>query len=358
MKVLVLAETRDVRSGWGRYAYEVTSELERRKIDVELITSRQLRSLSVIGFFKNILFIRSRITKNVTLVHAFDVWPFSVYAYLAGIGKGKPLFITGVGTYSIPPEKGIKSWIMIRALSKAAEIFCISNYTLSLIKSRVTRAHTSLVYWGTTKLPRISEKEVQQYKQFHKIKPIQSPIIITVGQIKHRKGQLDTLRAIRELKLIYPHILYIAIGSTSDHEYVKTMTDYAENNHLNDNFKIINNQKADEELSFFYSISDIFAMNSNNDGDHFEGFGLVFLEAAQFGKPAVGSSNCGIEDAIVDGVTGYLTRQGDSQDIANKIELLLKNRGPMGEKARERAKGITWQKTVDHHLNSYRKYVK
>lgn len=360
MKVLALAETKDVKSGWGRYTHEVVSELQVQGIEVDLITSDILLPFSFKNFFKNIFLVRRHITEDISIIHAFDVWPYAVYANLANQFKAKPFFVTGVGTYSIPPKLGIKSMLMKFALLRAKEVFCISRYTLSLIKSRVKNAHTSLVFWGTSKLLPIADAEIEAYKELYTIEKIKFPKILTVGQIKHRKGQLDTLKAIHALKFLYPQILYIIVGSDADTAYVETIRDYAKVNGLVNNLKIVTNQKTDKELSFFYSIADVFAMNSNNEDDHYEGFGLVFLEAAQFGKPAVGSSGCGIEDAIMDGETGYLAKQGDSIDIAEKLGKLLENddrRVQFGLSAKKRAATITWEKTVQHHINSYKQHA-
>jgi len=109
----------------------------------------------------------------------------------------------------------------------------------------------------------------------------------------------------------------------------------------------------DEELAFFYQICDIFLLNSNNDKEHFEGFGGVFLEAAQFGKPAIGSKNCGIESAIRDGVSGYLTTQADHKNIKDKILLSIKNKEMLSRGATNFYRDFSWKKTVDQYLGFY-----
>ena len=59
-----------------------------------------------------------------------------------------------------------------------------------------------------------------------------------------------------------------------------------------------------DDLPRWYAACDLFAMpNRDIDGDT-EGFGLVFLEAASAGKPAVAGVAGGTGSAVVDGVTG------------------------------------------------------
>ena len=71
-----------------------------------------------------------------------------------------------------------------------------------------------------------------------------------------------------------------------------------------------------------------------------EGFGVVILEAAAAGLPAIGSRIYGITDAIVEGETGLLFEAGDVQQLALRLGLLAGDaelRRRMGQSARERA---------------------
>ena len=56
-----------------------------------------------------------------------------------------------------------------------------------------------------------------------------------------------------------------------------------------------------------------------------EGFGLVIMEAAAMGIPAIGSNIYGISDAIEDGRTGLLSAVGDFNDLSAKMENMITN---------------------------------
>jgi glycosyltransferase involved in cell wall biosynthesis len=355
IRILLISNSYDHNSGWGRYGSEVKKELERR--GVLHVTLSEFFKFSPINLLRNILLVRKNISKNTSIIHCLDVWPFAVYAYFANIGIGKPLFISGVGTYSIPPEHGLKAYLMRKALKKAQEIFCISNYTLRKIKERCEEANLTFVPLGTSQLPSVSDEDKEKFLQSWGISNKKKPLIATVGQIKRRKGQLDTLKALSMLKEKYPNITYVVAGSIADHRYVKALKEYAEENHLGGNLVIISDLKTDKELAELYSVCDLFALNSNNDHGHFEGFGLVILEAAQFAKPAVGSYGCGIEGAIENEVTGLLSKQGDEKDIAEKINLILENKERMGLAAQKRSALFTWEATVDRYLASYKNSI-
>lgn len=78
-----------------------------------------------------------------------------------------------------------------------------------------------------------------------------------------------------------------------------------------------------------------------------EGWGLVVMEAAARGTPAVGFDIPGLRDSIVDGSTGRLA-QGESSFAAAWCSLTLSNerRNTMGQAAAQRAGSFGWDRTV------------
>ena len=75
--------------------------------------------------------------------------------------------------------------------------------------------------------------------------------------------------------------------------------------------------------SSYYFNADLFLMPSLNINYNFEGFGLVFLEAAAYGVSSIGSIDSGCGEAIQNGQTGYLVNPFDFGDIARKMDLIL-----------------------------------
>jgi phosphatidylinositol alpha-1,6-mannosyltransferase len=242
---------------------------------------------------------------------------------------------------------------MNRAYGRARRVYCISEYTAKRIKEQSPRAKTEVVLLGVTAIPHVPDAYLVQVSEKYAIEG-HFPVFITVGQIKHRKGQLDTLQALAQLKREFPNLLYIMVGRDDDKVYVDAIKSYAKENDMRDAIRIISGAD-DTELSALYSLSDVFCLNSNNDGEHFEGFGLVFLEAAQFGLAGIGSRDCGIESALKDGYSGYLTLQGDPHDIAEKMRELLKegNREKMGGQALEYASRFNWEEAAKRFVSEY-----
>ena len=82
-----------------------------------------------------------------------------------------------------------------------------------------------------------------------------------------------------------------------------------------------------------YAESSIFVLSSR-----YEGFGMVLIEAMNFGIPCVSfDCNYGPSDIIKDNEDGFLVKNGDEETFAKKLQLLMKDenlRKEMGEKAK------------------------
>lgn len=75
-----------------------------------------------------------------------------------------------------------------------------------------------------------------------------------------------------------------------------------------------------DNLEEFYSVSDLMLLLSEK-----ESFGLVALEAMACGVPCIGTRIGGIPEVIEDGYNGFLCELGDTDDIADKALLLLRD---------------------------------
>jgi phosphatidylinositol alpha-1,6-mannosyltransferase len=98
----------------------------------------------------------------------------------------------------------------------------------------------------------------------------------------------------------------------------------------------------DEDLAAVYGAADVFAMCCRErwGGLEAEGFGIVFLEAAASGLPAVAGRSGGAWEAVEDGTTGFVVDPGDAGEVAGALGRLLADpalRRAMGSAARARA---------------------
>ena len=91
-------------------------------------------------------------------------------------------------------------------------------------------------------------------------------------------------------------------------------------------------------LSELFNKCDVFCMPS-----HFEAYGLVFIEALCFGLPCIGRNRYEMPYFIEEGITGELVETESPQELAEKIEKILKN-GSYSENVKKRR---------DYYLSEY-----
>ena len=89
------------------------------------------------------------------------------------------------------------------------------------------------------------------------------------------------------------------------------------------------------------------------NGD-FEGFGIVYLEAAYWGVPSVAANFGGPVEVIEDGKTGVLVNPEDPNELKETIRSLIKNkslRQTLGKQARNRLLEKFTTQVVGQKLN-------
>lgn len=98
------------------------------------------------------------------------------------------------------------------------------------------------------------------------------------------------------------------------------------------------------ELGEVFAMADVFAMLCRDDrwgGLEAEGFGIVFVEAAASGVPAVAGRSGGSHEAVIDGETGFVVEPRDVAAVAGAIDRLLRDddlRARMSAAALQRAR--------------------
>ena len=118
-----------------------------------------------------------------------------------------------------------------------------------------------------------------------------------------------------------------------------------------------------DDLIPLYSMADILALPSVIDvTGETEGLGVVLLEAMACKVPVIGSNVGGIKDIIIDGETGLLAEQKNSDSLAEKIGKLL-----LDEQLRKKViengfklvkEKFTWEAISDRFMNIYMEVIK
>lgn len=357
MKICFLNENLDIKAGVGRFGRDVVENiLAHGNIEVVVLTEKSsghrlekailCKSLflkDLLNLFINAFRIRKYIRK-CDIIHALDGYPYGVIAALANIGLGKKLIINGIGTYSVLPlDVPIKRSLLKWAYKKADKIICISNFTKQQILKRINLNNIVVINHGV---------DCNKFQMRIGLEEKKEKIILSVGALKPRKGYHISIPAIAEVKKKYPDIKYYIVGGRPPKIYLDLVKKY----NLEDNVRFFENI-SDEDLIKLYYQADVFLLTPITiDSNNFEGFGLVYLEAGACGKPVIGTYNCGAEDAVVNGETGFLVPQNDIKKTAEAVLKLLDNpelAKKLGENGKKRAQQMSWGNVVKKYIKVY-----
>ena len=154
--------------------------------------------------------------------------------------------------------------------------------------------------------------------------------------------------ALRNLKELYPNIIYVCIGYGTEEENLKKLVNEL---NLNNHVIFLKNIKTGLKNALL-SKSNIFIMPSIVHNKSVEGFGIAYIEAAQYGVPSIGGKDGGASDAIQEGVTGYLC---DGSDLNSIYETIVKfydndNFKQLGKNAFTFSKNFNWDKIIKKYI--------
>ena len=79
-----------------------------------------------------------------------------------------------------------------------------------------------------------------------------------------------------------------------------------------------------------------------------EGFGIAYIEAAQYGIPSLGGKDGGASDAIEHEKTGLICDGNSLEEIYSSINLLLENKKYLeyGKLAKENSNKFNWNEII------------
>ena len=185
-------------------------------------------------------------------------------------------------------------------------------------------------------------------KEAEKLLKNKNPRLITVSRLDKRKNHEKVIMALRNLKQIYPNIVYTCIGYGDEEENLKKLTKELK---LNQQVLFLKNINQDLKNSLV-SKSNVFVMPSIIHKNSVEGFGIAYVEAAQCGVPSIGGKDGGASDAIQNNETGIICDGNNLEEIYSSIDLILKNNSylEMGKKAKDYSTKFEWDNIVKEYL--------
>ena len=229
--------------------------------------------------------------------------------------------------------------------------YVISNsvFTKNLaINMGVNEERINVINPGVDAVKEISKKDLDQAEKIFNGK---SNRLITVSRFDKRKNHEKVIMAIRNLKELYPSIIYICIGHGDEEENLKKLV-----NELNLNNNVIFLKNIETGLkNALVCKSNIFVMPSIIHNKSVEGFGIAYIEAAQYGIPSIGGKDGGASDAILHEKTGLICDGNNFEEIYSSIDKMLKDHKykEYGKEAKKFSENFYWHKII----KSYQKIL-
>lgn len=364
MKLAIVADELDPSNGWGRYAGELARGLIAAGVDVRLVTPGgampdDLRAhpdhapipsfrLGTPHFAR--LLARSvrpmrRALRGVDAVHCM-VEPYAPAVALAA-GR-RPLFVSLVGTYSVPSSRDkLESRLLRWAMRRARRLIAISRYTEQRVRQDTGFVHTTVVPLAV------------RADEFAPPDPPAAPepgLVLAVGEPKPRKGFDVALEAFAAVHARLPQSRFVIVGPYApSSRFVSQLHERIHSLGLQEAVTLTGAVSHDE-LVGWYSRAAVVVMPYRSVGRDFEGFGLVLLEAGACGAPVISSRDSPAEEIVAHGESGLLVPPGDVAALESAMVRVLTSpdeRRRLADGNRGRAAEMTWERSTAQLIDVY-----
>ncbi len=234
---------------------------------------------------------------------------------------------------------------IIKVLNNVEKVIANSEYTKNLaIDIGVDKEKIVVINPGVDPVQNLNKKSLEKVESLLKIK---SPRLITVSRFDKRKNHEKVIMALRNLKQIYPDIVYICIGYGDEEENIKNLVKELNLSSQVMFFKDIGNDLKNSLIAK----SNIFVMPSIIHKTSVEGFGIAYVEAAQYGIPSLGGKDGGASDAIQHDKTGFICDGNNLEDIYSSLNSMIEDKKylELGKNAKELSSKFNWSNTIEKY---------
>ena len=362
--VLVTHEFPPIRGGAGILCQEIAEGAHKIGINIELLVPEGSEiqdnfKTTILPWRGNqswkssiqlFLFLRKFLKKaeNKTILHIADPGVCRSFMRLGFLfPRNARLIITIHGSELLKFSRNpIEKFCFGNLLLKCEKIHLLSrfNYEKCLRLFPLTKKKLKVIRGAPSRVVEVKGSTAFKKKDKSKL------VLLCVGRIHPRKGQLELIEAVSKLpEDIISNLNLIFVGPVVSKSYFSKIKKESQN------FKGAIEFKGDllvEDLRGCYQNADIFCLCPTVQKKSVEGFGLVYLEASSFGLPILATRTGGIEDAVIDGQTGLIADHKTPDELCEKLLELVMNenlRKKLGENGKVWANQHTW-KDIAHKL--------
>ena len=234
---------------------------------------------------------------------------------------------------------------IVKVLNNVEKVIANSEYTKNLaINNGVNSDKVIVINPGVDPVKDLVKKSIDKVESLLKVK---TPRLITVSRFDKRKNHEKVLMALRNLKQLYPDIIYICIGYGDEEENLKQLV-----KELDLTTQVMFFKDISEDLkNALVAKSNIFVMPSIIHKTSVEGFGIAYVEAAQYGIPSLGGKDGGASDAIEHEKTGLVCDGNNLDEIYSSLNSMIENKRyiELGKNAKELCSKFNWSKAIEEY---------
>ena len=380
MRVLFLTDSLSDLDGVGRYAVSLIAALERQRPDLEfeILLARKHKPSSAevprhwkvsVGLPPDYFFHMSRprfwasLTKSslkvaraarrADLVHAIKDYPHSLAGVLGARFARRPCVATAHGTYSVQPLLVKRHEELARfTYENLAGLVAVSRHTEERLVGILgpSRPRRLLVIPNAVSAADYAARPEIGPRPWH-----EHPFTLSIGELKERKGHHLALEAWCRVAASRPELRHYVVGKRVGDAYEASLLRLVAERGGADRVRFLGNVSESEKLDLLRRAQVFLHTPVTAKDGGFEGFGIVYLEAAASGVPAIGTRGSGAEDAIADGESGFLV-EPEVEAVAAALERLLGDEGlrkRMGAAGLARARASSWDDNARSVLALY-----
>ena len=225
---------------------------------------------------------------------------------LAAIAAGRPLLlqIHGAGFERFYDACDSAARAVIRfVLERAAAVIVATDSRRSWVRSICRKAHAVSVPNPVAPIPEINSQG-------------KNNLILFLGKLQQSKGIFDLLHAVAGLRAVLPDVKLVCAG---DGERI-TVARLAERLGIADAVKFTGWVGPSGKRALLESAA-VFALPSYD-----EALPISLLEAMSAGLPVIASPVGGVQEVVVDGVTGFLAAPGDTRTLERLLGQVLRDK--------------------------------
>jgi glycosyltransferase involved in cell wall biosynthesis len=364
MKVGVVTSSLSPAGGWDRYSRFTSEAVSKLADEVRVLTLKDAKNeecpfkvykvIPSIRFhpwvqFKIFLAVLKYL-RGCDVIHTMVVPVAPGTAVACWLIRAK-LVITMHGTYAIPPfqkdflqkEKGLSIIrLFLRIAYRTASIVTTGSYrTEAKVRERTYLGECRFIPNGVSPVRFPYKPEIPREN-----------FLLTVGEVKPRKGADLVTEAIGRLKDEFPDLGFKMVGGTGWRPYIEQIEAIADKYGIRDRLEFCG-VIDDAELASLYQRCRASVLAARIAEGQFEGFPMVFYEALSCGAPLITSKGFGSEYVVQNGENGFLIEEENVEQLVECIRKLMSNKDlqkNMTEKAVESALKHTWDRIAEEHV--------